>query len=64
MRTIKWHSENGMQGSDREGEIEVEDDASDDEIDNEVREAVFDFFSWGWEEVKPNVVQPLIRSKK
>lgn len=53
-----------MQGSDRDGEIEVEDDASDDEIDNEVREAVFDFFSWGWEEVKPNVVQPIIRSEK
>ncbi len=53
MRVIHWHSEAGMVGSDRSGTIEVEDDATDEDIDAEVREAVFNFFSWGWEEQKP-----------
>lgn len=48
MRIIKWASENGMQGCDREGEIEVEDNATEAEINEMVHEEVFNYFSWGW----------------
>jgi len=48
MKTIEWHLETGMQGGDRSGEIEVDDDATEDEIDQMVREEVFNFVSWNW----------------
>ncbi len=38
MRTIDWFLETGMVGGDREGEIEVEDDATVAEIEEPVRE--------------------------
>lgn len=50
MRIIKWWSGAGMVGSDREGEVEVEDDATEKEIDAIVREEVFNHFEWGWSE--------------
>lgn len=50
MRLIKWHLSTGTQGCDREGEIEVEDNATDDEIDADVREEVFGFVEWCWSE--------------
>jgi hypothetical protein len=50
MRTIEWHLETSMQGAEWSGEIEVEDGATDAEIDSEVREEVFNIISWGWSE--------------
>lgn len=37
-----------------EFEIEVEDGASDEEIQYEVEEAVFELVNWGWEEKHDN----------
>lgn len=56
MRTIEWHIETTLQGADWSGEIEVEDNATDEDIDAEVREEVFNIVSWGWtekDEAKP-----------
>jgi hypothetical protein len=39
-----------MQGADWSGEIEVEDSATDEEIDAIVRDEVFNIVSWGWTE--------------
>jgi hypothetical protein len=50
MKTVEWHLTIGLQGCDRSGEIEVEDDATDEQIDAVVREEVFNFVEWGWEE--------------
>lgn len=50
VRKITWHSENGNVGSDRGDTIEVDDDATDEEIDAIIREEVFNYFSWGWSE--------------
>lgn len=48
MKIIEWHLETGMQGGDRSDTMEVEDDATDAEIDEMVREEVFNYVSWGW----------------
>lgn len=48
MKTIEWTLETGMQGADRSDTIEVDDDATDEEIDALVREEVFNYVSWGW----------------
>lgn len=50
MRTIEWHFETGMQGADWSGEIEVEDNATEEEIEGLVREEVFNIVSWSWRE--------------
>lgn len=50
MRTIEWNLETGLQGADWSGEIEVEDNATDEQIDAMVREEVFNIISWGWTE--------------
>jgi hypothetical protein len=52
MRTIVWNLETSMQGANWDGEIEVEDDATDQEIDEMVREEVFNIISWGWSDKK------------
>jgi hypothetical protein len=49
MKKIKWHVETTVHGSRCQGETEVEDNATDDEIDEQVREEVFNVVSWGWE---------------
>lgn len=46
---IKWHLDVGYANCDREGEVEVADTATDAEIEEVVREEVFNFISWGWE---------------
>lgn len=48
MRTIEWHIETGIQGADRSGTVEVDDDATEADIDAIVREEVFNFISWNW----------------
>jgi len=52
MRIIEWLLETGYAGVIHEGEIEVEDNATDDEIDAMVREEAFDCIEWGWCEKK------------
>lgn len=54
---IKVHVTTGLVGSDRECEIEVEDDATDDQIEEQAREAMFDLIEWTWSRIAP-VVQP------
>jgi len=48
MKIIEWFSNNGLVGSERKGEIEVDDDATEKEIEEDVREAVFNYFEWGF----------------
>ena len=48
MKTIEWWLETGKQGGDESGEIEVEDNTTEEEIDLLVREEVFNIVSWGW----------------
>lgn len=50
MRTIKWHLDIGLANGDREDEVEVEDNATDEQIDAIVREEVFNFIEWSWTE--------------
>lgn len=52
MRIIEWAVETSMQGGDWSGECEVDDDATDEQIDAIVREEVFNIVSWGWTEKK------------
>jgi hypothetical protein len=53
MRIIKWVVETSMQGAMWSGEIEVEDDATEEEIDGMVREEMYNIVSWGWTEKEP-----------
>ena len=48
MRKIAIHMETGMVGGDREAVIEVEDGATEEDIDAAVREVVFEWVQWGW----------------
>lgn len=48
MRIIKWRCETGYVGCDIEGEIEVDDDATEKTIDSMVEQEVFNCISWGW----------------
>lgn len=49
MQTIKWHLETGIEGGDREGEIEIEDGATDAQIEAAVREDMWNYLSLSWE---------------
>lgn len=55
MRTIKWYVEMGLLGCRKEGEFEVEDDFSDQDIEEAARDEVFNVIGWGWEEEKKDV---------
>lgn len=46
---IEWSVETGFAGETYKGEIEVDDNATDEEIDELVREEVFNVIEWGWE---------------
>lgn len=50
-RRIEWSLETNMQGADWQGAFDVEDNATDEEINELVREEVFNIVSWGWTEV-------------
>ena len=43
--------ETGFAGCIIEEEIEVEDDATDAQVEEQAREAIFDRVDWGWHEV-------------
>lgn len=46
---IKWHLDVGYANCDRDGTVDVPDDATDEDIDLIVREEVFNWISWGWD---------------
>jgi hypothetical protein len=50
MRKIKWSVSMSLVGCRRSGEIEVEADCSDKEIDDMVREEVMQQIEWGWDD--------------
>ena len=50
MRIIEWHLDTGFSGAKHEGEIEVEDAATEEEINKEVEEAAWNFLDLWWEE--------------
>ena len=52
MRKIVGHLNADIAGYDLEVEFEVEDDATDDEIEKEAFQQVMNFVDWYWEEVK------------
>lgn len=49
MRIVQWRLDTGMQGCVLEGEIEVDDDTSEEEIERLVREEMWGFLSLTWE---------------
>lgn len=50
MRKIHCVLETGFVGTKREGVIEVEDDATEEDIEAAVQEWALNFVSWGWSE--------------
>jgi hypothetical protein len=50
MRKIECVLETGYVGGTRKGVIEVEDDATDSEIDEAVNDWAHKYLSWGWSE--------------
>lgn len=51
MRKIKAYLDTGFAGCRIEEEFEGEDDATQEQIEEEAREAVFNSIDWGWHEV-------------
>jgi|GEM_PF-1503207 len=51
MRKIKWKVSMRLAGCEIEGELEVEDNAADYEIEEDVRELVLGKIDWCWEEI-------------
>lgn len=51
MRKIKAYLDTRFAGCRIEEEFEVEDDATQEQIEEEAREAVFNSIDWGWHEV-------------
>lgn len=50
---IYVHFETSLAGADQDDVLVVPDDATEEEIDEEVREWVFNFISWGWSKTPP-----------
>lgn len=48
---IEWRMETGYVGAEHSGEIEIDDDATEEEIEEIVMDAVLDCISWDWERV-------------
>lgn len=51
MRKIRAHLETGFAGGAIEEEFEVDDNATDSEIEEQAREVIFDCVDWGWHEM-------------
>ena len=45
---IKWHISIGLVGCQHEGEFEIDDNATEEEIEHEARETAFDHIEWSW----------------
>ncbi|MHC8403504.1 hypothetical protein ACYZTX_29795 [Pseudomonas sp. MDT1-17] len=52
MRTFTGTIKTDVQGSEVEFEFEVEDDATQEQIDEEAKQAAFDCVQWSFDEVK------------
>lgn len=50
MRTIKIYIKTSKVGSQCDDTMEVEDDATDDEIEEMAKDAAFNMMEWGWSE--------------
>lgn len=50
MKTIKIHLTIGYPAADRRWETEVSDDATEDEINEIVKEEVYNYIEYGWSE--------------
>jgi hypothetical protein len=46
---VRVHVSNGMVGCERTIEIEIDDDKSEDEIEELAKEAMFEMIEWWWE---------------
>lgn len=51
MRKIRAYLETGFAGCAIEEEFEVDDNATDSEIEEQAREVIFDCVDWGWHEM-------------
>ncbi len=51
MRKIRWWCDTGFAGDVHEGEVELSDDYTDEEISDYVYEEVLNYITWGWNEV-------------
>ncbi len=45
---IEWHLGMDLNGCDRDGTIEVDDKATEEEIEEIVRQEVFQYIDWSW----------------
>jgi len=55
MKKIEWYYTTGYAGEIHQDTFEVDDSATDEEIDEIVREQVFNYIDWGWKvKVKEN----------
>lgn len=52
MRTIHWQIEMGLNGCNMSGTFEVEDDATDEDIEEIAKESALDCISWTWHEAE------------
>jgi hypothetical protein len=50
---VKWHLDNGLSGCSLEGDVELADDASTDDIEDAVREDMWNFLSLTWQITEP-----------
>ena len=57
MRTIKWVLETGVAGCNIEDEFEVDDNTTDEEIDELAKDAVFSNIGWSWYEAKDDLLR-------
>jgi hypothetical protein len=53
MKKFTVHVTTGFQGADRECEIEVEDDATEAQIEEDARDAMFSMIEWSWWPLDP-----------
>ncbi len=51
MRTIEWTISTGFVGAEHKGEFEVPDDTDDEEIDEIIREEVWEYIHFSWEDI-------------
>jgi hypothetical protein len=52
VRTISVYLSIGYSGAEREDTLEIDDDASEDQIEEMVRDWAYDYINWGWQEDK------------
>jgi hypothetical protein len=48
MKTVKWWLDIGFANAARSGKVEVDDESTEAEIDDIIREEVHNYIEWGW----------------